>query len=223
MTQISWLPCFKKSITVKDNKMTYFFMMAVLLNIMPGPAMFYVMHHSIQKNNRRTLLSLIGIECGTFVHTIAATLGLTVLLIKIPFFLIGSQYLCAVFLIYLGASALKKETLKPANNFYFVSKDYFIFCKGVIINLLNPKVLLFFMAILPQCITIDAPDVKYQTFLLGFLFCLFGIIIRGVISIILMITLPNQLKNPSGKISWLDKSMHSLFILFGVLLLTWPK
>lgn len=57
----------------------------------------------------------------------------------------------------------KKQTLKPANNFYLVSKDYFIFCKGVIINLLNPKVLLF-MAILPQCITIDAPDAKYQIF-----------------------------------------------------------
>ncbi|VEH32883.1 LysE family translocator [Legionella sainthelensi] len=123
--------------------MTYFLMMAVLLNIMPGPAMFYVIHHSMQKNSRRTFLSLFGIECGTFVHTIAATLGLTVLLIKIPFFLIGAKYLCALFLIYLGASALKKQTLKPVNNFYLVSKDYFIFCKGVIINLLNPKVLLF--------------------------------------------------------------------------------
>ncbi|KTD55561.1 LysE type translocator [Legionella santicrucis] len=203
--------------------MTYFLMMAVLLNIMPGPAMFYVMHHSMQKNSRRTLLSLFGVECGTFVHTIAATIGLTVLLIKIPFFLIGAKYLCALFLIYLGASALKKKTLKSTNNFSLTSKDYSIFCKGVIINLLNPKVLLFFMAILPQCIAIDAPDAKYQIFVLGSLFCLFGVLIRGIISIALMITLPEQRANPSGKISWLDKSMHSLFILFGVILLTWSK
>ncbi|KTC92303.1 LysE family translocator [Legionella cincinnatiensis] len=203
--------------------MTYFLMMAILLNIMPGPAMFYVMHHSMQKNSRRTLLSLFGIECGTFMHTIAATLGLTVLLLKIPFFLIGAKYLCALFLIYLGVSALKKQTLKPANNFSLTSKDYFIFCKGVVINLLNPKVLLFFIAILPQCITIEASDAKYQIFVLGSLFCLFGILIRGIISIALMITLPKQRANPSEKISWLDKGMHSLFILFGVILLTWPK
>ncbi|KTD60080.1 LysE type translocator [Legionella sainthelensi] len=203
--------------------MTYFLMMAVLLNIMPGPAMFYVIHHSMQKNSRRTFLSLFGIECGTFVHTIAATLGLTVLLIKIPFFLIGAKYLCALFLIYLGASALKKQTLKPVNNFYLVSKDYFIFCKGVIINLLNPKVLLFFMAILPQCITIDAPDAKYQIFLLGSLFCLFGVIIRGLISIVLLTVLPAQRVNSTEKMSWLDKSIHSLFILCGIILLIWSK
>lgn len=203
--------------------MTYFLMMAVLLNIMPGPAMFYVMHHSMQKNSRRTLLSLFGIECGTFVHTIAATLGLTVLLIKIPFFLVGAKYLCALFLIYLGASAFKKQTLKQTNNFYLTSKDYFIFCKGMIINLLNPKVLLFFMAILPQCITIDAPDATYQIFLLGSLFCLFGALIRGIIGISLLIYLPVRRANSTEKMSWLDKSMHSLFILFGVILLTWSK
>lgn len=203
--------------------MTYALTMAILLNIMPGPAMFYVIHNSMEKNSRRTVLSLLGIELGTFMHTLAATFGLTMLLIKFPFLLIWAKYLSALFLIYLGGSALRKKSKSMSGSLSVISKDYFIVCKGIVINILNPKVILFFMAILPQCIIIDAPDAQYNTFIIGSLFCLCGVMIRGMASMAMFFSLPAQTHSPSTKILWMDKIINSLFIVFGIMLLTWPK
>ncbi len=203
--------------------MTYFFMMAILLNILPGPAMFYVMHHSIEKNRLRTILSLLGVECGTFIHTLAATFGLTVLLIQFPFLLDCAKYLSAVFLIYLGLSAFMKNSKFRKGILPETGNASIIFLKGVVINFLNPKVLLFFTVILPQCMIIDAPDAQYHIFILGVLFCIFGICIRGMASIALFSSSPTQGTNFSAKIFWIDKLINSLFIVFGIGLLTWSN
>lgn len=88
--------------------MTYLLMSAILLNIMPGPAMFYVAQQTLSRNSRSIALSIIGIEFGTLLHIAASTAGLTCLIAKWSTFHSYSKYICACFLIYLGFAQLIK-------------------------------------------------------------------------------------------------------------------
>jgi threonine/homoserine/homoserine lactone efflux protein len=127
-----------------------FLVAALLLNLAPGPDMMYVLGRSMGQGRRAGIVSALGIFVGCLFHICAAALGLAALLRSSPFLFHMVRLAGAGYLIYLGINLLlhAKNALEGAA----VQQDDLrrIFLQGVITNVLNPKVAIFFVAFLPQ-------------------------------------------------------------------------
>jgi len=147
---------------------------AMLLLLVPGPAVLYITSRSIGLGRAAGLVSAMGIAVGTLVHVAAATLGLSALLVSSASAFTFVKYAGAAYLIYLGVRTLRREdatTLDPSRE----QRSLFgIFGQGVLVNLLNPKTALFFLAFLPQFVDPARGHATLQIFELGVLFALMG-------------------------------------------------
>lgn len=148
---------------------------ALVLLLIPGPGVLYIVARSIGQGRRAGLVSALGVGVGNFVQVIAATLGLSALLLSSALAFSVVKYAGAAYLVYLGVRTLLTRTeartvAAPAP----VSLPR-IFRQGVIVNTLNPKVSLFFIAFLPQFIAPERGAASVQIFALGSLFVLMGV------------------------------------------------
>src|SRR5438477_5291689 len=131
-----------------DTSNLYLFMLAaIMLNLTPGADMLYVATRSTSQGIKAGIVSALGIAAGTIIHIIGAIAGLSALITQSAMAFEVIKYLGAAYLIYLGIkSILKKEfnsgKIKPVDK-KSLGK---IFKQGVITNVLNPKVALFFLA-----------------------------------------------------------------------------
>jgi threonine/homoserine/homoserine lactone efflux protein len=123
----------------------------LVLNLTPGPDMMYIIARSLGQGRRAGLVSALGITGGCLFHAFAATVGIAALLRSWPIAFEVVRYAGAVYLVYLGVRLLTRQ--RPEGK---VTDDApsaplaAIFRQGVITNILNPKVALFFLAFLPQ-------------------------------------------------------------------------
>jgi threonine/homoserine/homoserine lactone efflux protein len=147
---------------------------AAILLVIPGPAVFYIVSRSVGHGRAAGLVSAMGIAAGTLFHLVAATLGLSALLASSALAFQFVKYLGAAYLVYLGIRVLRSDVtlaLEAANG---ESQLAHIFGHGVLVNLLNPKTALFFLAFLPQFIEPARGHATLQIFQLGVLFALMG-------------------------------------------------
>ncbi len=149
----------------------YFFLAAALaLLLVPGPAVLYITARSANQGRLAGLVSVLAIETANFLQAVAATLGLSAILLSSALAFDVVKYLGAAYLIYLGvrklfarAEEVENETIKPES----LARIYW---QGFAINLLNPKTALFYFAFLPQFVDPSKGNVTGQTLLLGALF-----------------------------------------------------
>jgi len=147
---------------------------AMLLLLVPGPAVLYITSRSIGLGRAAGLVSAMGIAVGTLFHVAAATLGLSALLVSSAAAFQFVKYAGAAYLIYLGVRTLRSgdaATLDPSREPQSLSR---VFGQGVMVNLLNPKTALFFLAFLPQFVDPARGHATFQIFELGVLFALMG-------------------------------------------------
>jgi len=147
---------------------------AMLLLLIPGPAVLYITSRSIGLGRAAGLVSAMGIAVGTLFHVAAATLGLSALLVSSASAFQLVKYAGAAYLIYLGIRTLRggdAATLDPTGERRSLRN---IFGQGVLVNLLNPKTALFFLAFLPQFVDPARGRATLQIFELGVLFALMG-------------------------------------------------
>ena len=144
------------------------------LNVTPGPDMLYVIARSTAEGTRAGVVSAFGIAAGTLVHLAAVALGLAALLEAVPLAYEVVRYAGAAFLLYLGVRALLSREAPTAGP--VVARDSLgrIFRQGVVTNVLNPKVALFFAAFLPQFASPEHGSVLLQLVVLGLMFDLSG-------------------------------------------------
>jgi threonine/homoserine/homoserine lactone efflux protein len=160
-----------------DNFMIFAFA-SLMLNITPGSDMLYVATRSTGQGVKAGIISSLGIMTGCFVHIIAAVLGLSFILQESATAFSVVKYLGAAYLIYLGIrSFLSKD------NVFAISKtdpesNKKIFLQGAITNILNPKVALFFLAFLPQFISVDSANASMMILLLGIWFNISGTLVN---------------------------------------------
>jgi threonine/homoserine/homoserine lactone efflux protein len=154
-----------------------FLFAALMLNIAPGPDMLYVIGRSVGQGRRAGIVSSLGVFVGCWVHILAAALGVAALLRSSPMAFNAVRYAGAAYLIYLGIKMLAQKTdlsarpLKPEG---LTS----IFRQGVLTNVLNPKVAIFFLAFLPQFIDAHRGSVALQIVLLGLIFNVGGTLVN---------------------------------------------
>lgn len=147
---------------------------SLLLLVIPGPAVFYIVSRSIGQGRAAGLISAMGIAAGTLVHVAAATLGLSALLASSAFAFQFVKYMGAAYLIYLGIRVLRSGDLQLLEGAPGEHSLLRIFGQGVLVNLLNPKTALFFLAFLPQFVEPARGHVTLHIFQLGVLFALMG-------------------------------------------------
>lgn len=157
--------------------LTLFISAALVLLAIPGPAVFYIITQSVEQGRKAGLVSDLGIHTATLVHVLAAALGLSALLASSALAFSIVKYAGAAYLIWLG---LKKILTRPAPATLDAptkSRRYGrMFRDGFIVNLLNPKTALFFLAFLPQFVDVSRGHVASQVVFLGLVFVLLGLL-----------------------------------------------
>ena len=143
---------------------------------MPGPAVVYVVARSIHQGRRAGLASVVGIHVGTLVHIAAATLGLSALIASSAVAFTAVKIAGAVYLVGLGLWTLLSRRAEPEVALGGERNLRHAFAQGILVNVLNPKTALFFLAFLPQFVDPDAPHPALQIAFLGFLFALLGLV-----------------------------------------------
>ncbi|MBF5044547.1 LysE family translocator [Aggregicoccus sp. 17bor-14] len=161
------------------------FMGATLaLNVTPGPDMLYVIARSASEGRRAGVASALGIAGGTVFHTLAVVLGLSSLLLAVPFAYDAVRLGGAAYLVYLGLRAILRPAGASAGTQRVAPASLWaIFRQGVVTNVLNPKVALFFLAFLPQFVDPARGRVPLQLLLLGVLFNASGTLVNLAVAL----------------------------------------
>jgi threonine/homoserine/homoserine lactone efflux protein len=147
---------------------------ALLLLVIPGPAVCYIVGRSIGHGRSAGLVSALGIAVGSLVHTAAAAVGLSALLLSSAVAFAAVKYLGAAYLIYLGIQKLRREESFELSNSPRVKLSR-IFAQGIVVNVLNPKAALFYFAFLPQFVNPSRGNLAVQILFLGVLFAFLGV------------------------------------------------
>ncbi|HJQ13649.1 MAG TPA: LysE family translocator [Anaerolineales bacterium] len=154
-----------------ESSQLYLFLGATLaLLLVPGPAVLYITARSANQGRLAGLVSVLAIETANFLQAVAATLGLSAILLSSALAFDVVKYLGAVYLIYLGIRKLLVSEERAPNGDVKTESLKRIYWQGLAINLLNPKTALFFFAFLPQFVDSAKGNVTLQTMLLGALF-----------------------------------------------------
>ena len=147
-----------------------------ILIVTPGPDMIYVITRGICHGQKAGMISAVGVTLGLFVHTIFAALGLAVILSTSAMAFRMVKYTGALYLFYLGLKTLKEKTSFSFKTRRKTFNLRIILLQGVLSNVFNPKVALFFLAFLPQFVNAENGNVPFQMVLLGLCFAVFGFV-----------------------------------------------
>jgi threonine/homoserine/homoserine lactone efflux protein len=142
----------------------------------PGPAVLYIVARSIHEGRRAGLVSVLGIHVGTLAHIAAATLGLSALVLSSAVAFTVVKIAGAVYLIGLGLWTLFSNRAEQEVTLGGEANLRRAFAQGIVVNVLNPKTALFFLAFLPQFVDPNAPHPAVQIAFLGVLFALLGLV-----------------------------------------------
>lgn len=159
---------------------------SILLALMPGPDNIFVLTESLTKGSRHGIAITIGLCSGVFIHTLAATTGLSIVLKQSALAFTVVKYLGAVYLFYLAWSAIREDRpeFEIGESRIAEFKPFALLRKGFLMNVLNPKVALFFIAFFPQFISPDGWNASLQMVVLGLLFMMSGMLVFGSIALL---------------------------------------
>lgn len=155
------------------------------LLVVPGPSVLYIVTRSIDQGRRAGLVSVLGIHLGTMVHITAAAVGVSALIASSAAAYHTLRWAGAAYLIFVGLSRLlsrdSSEEIMTADATRSLRR---VFVQGAVVNTLNPKTALFFLAFLPQFVDRSEGSVAFQVAFLGAIFVLLGILSDGTYALI---------------------------------------
>jgi threonine/homoserine/homoserine lactone efflux protein len=160
---------------IEPAKFALFIGVSWALILAPGPDMIYVITRGMAHGRQAGILSAVGVVCGILVHTTAAAFGLTLILQTSAFAFLFVKLAGAAYLIYLGIKAWLDKSTFSLQPFTPTATSAALFWQGVLSNVLNPKIAVFFLAFLPQFVDQGSPQVTLQMVILGLTFACFGL------------------------------------------------
>ncbi|PJG58604.1 LysE family translocator [Aeromonas cavernicola] len=194
-----------------------FIVSGFLLNAIPGPDNLLIMLRSGTQGWRAGSAAALGIGSGTLIHVLAAALGLSALLSASAELFMLVKLAGALYLIYLGGSLLRQHVSQhsPSPPTLPALSYRRIYWQGVLTNVLNPKVALFFLAFMPQFIAPDAPDKTFAFILLGCLFNLNSMIWCHLL-VFTTVYARRNIALPVRAGRWLNRGIGMLFVGLGL-------
>ncbi|GAA2911753.1 LysE family translocator [Streptosporangium fragile] len=154
------------------------------LLLVPGPAVLYIVTRSVAQGRSAGLVSVLGIHLGSLVHVAAAALGISALLAASATAFTIVKYLGAAYLLYLG---VRKLMARPDGNGVAeppAASRSRLFWEGFVVNVLNPKTAIFFLAFLPQFADPSAGPIAPQIVLLGLIWTVLGMVSDGAYALL---------------------------------------
>lgn len=156
---------------------------SALLTIMPGPDNIYVLVQSITNGKKYGVVITFGLATGIIIHTSLIAFGVSELLKKSTTIFFVIKLLGALYLFYLAFKVYKSSAKIDLENSNTSKKSLLtLFKQGFFMNILNPKVTIFFLAFFPGFINNSLPNIKQQIFVLGFIFMILTIVIFSSIA-----------------------------------------
>jgi len=159
------------------SSLLLFLSATIVLLVVPGPAVLYVTGRTIGQGRTAGLVSVLGIGAGTLCHVVAAALGISALLASSAMAFGLIKYIGAAYLIFLGVQRIITREAENGLGAAAPSPARLsrVFGQGIIVNVLNPKTALFFLAFLPQFVSPERGSVALQIMFLGTMFAVMGV------------------------------------------------
>jgi threonine/homoserine/homoserine lactone efflux protein len=195
-----------------------FVVSGLLLNIMPGPDSLLIMTRSATQGWRAGSAAALGIGTGTFVHIFAAALGLSAILATSAAAFTVVKLLGAAYILYLAVGmVLSKRRAGAAATPSALAPLPLrrIYAQGILTNVLNPKVALFFLAFVPQFIDTHAPHKALAFIVLGAIFNINGMLWCHALALFTAQARARLKPNPAVT-QWLNRATGGLFVWLGV-------
>lgn len=190
------------------------------LNLTPGADMMFCLGQGLKSGRRAAMAANLGIAVGGMVHTLLAALGLGALVAAHPGAFEAIRWLGVGYLLWLAAAALRAGpgALAPTGQTFPSGK---IFIQALIVNLMNPKVILFILAFLPQFVDPSHP-IFPQFMTLGVVFCLGGLIVNGAVGYFAG-SIGQRVARSAGLAKWLSRISATIFGALALRLALLPR
>jgi threonine/homoserine/homoserine lactone efflux protein len=199
-----------------------------LLNVTPGPDTAYIVGRSVAQGRGAGIMSAMGISAGCIVHALACAFGLTALLAASATAFTVVKFAGAIYLTYLGVRLLFVKSAKPADGGTDISQASArsapkslrqLFMQGFVTNVLNPKVVLFFVSFFPQFVAADSASKVLSFLALGLTFILMTTVWNSFVAWIAG-SVTERFAGKPGVKRWLDRGVGSAFVGLGIKLAT---
>ncbi|SCW68277.1 resistance to homoserine/threonine (RhtB) family protein [Paenibacillus tianmuensis] len=192
-----------------------FVIAGILLIVTPGSDTMYIIARSVAQGRRAGIWSTMGIAAGTLIHTLLAALGLSFLLAKSLVLFTVIKMIGVAYLIYLGITMIvsKSSAIAPDSGSVELMSTRKIFVQGMITNITNPKVALFFIAFLPQFVDNQAHS-PLPFAILGATFIFTGMLWSSLLSYLAAFATGKLRRNLKIGL-WLNRITGGVFILMG--------
>jgi threonine/homoserine/homoserine lactone efflux protein len=181
----------------------------------PGPSVFYIVTRSLAQGRRAGVASMLGVQAGGLVHVVAAAFGVSALIASSAHAFTIVKYAGAAYLVYLGVRRLLSAGREPEPEPRAPAPVSRLFGHGVVVNVLNPKTALFFLAFLPQFVDPAAGPVAPQMLVLGTLLVCLGVCSDGTYAL-LAARAGRRLRGTAAARRTLDRVSGGMFIALGL-------
>lgn len=157
---------------------------SLVLVMVPGPAVIYILTRSVSQGRAAGLASALGVNLGSAIHVLFAVAGLSFILASSALLFSIVKWAGVAYLAWIGYRTLTADDIAFTETATAPTDLRRIFGQGVIVNLLNPKVAMFFLAFLPQFIDPNAQNAAFQSFVLGMTLVVIGLISDSVYALV---------------------------------------
>jgi threonine/homoserine/homoserine lactone efflux protein len=196
--------------------MVTFILVVLMLFLIPGPAVLLTISQTIKCGKKIGIITGIGIAVGDLIHTFASIVGLSAILMTSALAFEVVKYLGAAYLVYLGITALIEKSKQVEKQFVKKINTNSSFRQALLIELLNPKTALFFLAFLPQFVRSDGYPVTFQLLILGLTFVLMSIMYTTSL-VLLSSAIGNKFFSKTSQSSlWMGKVIGLVYISLGL-------
>lgn len=196
--------------------MLAFIVMTLFVVMSPGVDTALITKRTLAEGKKAGFQMALGITAGSLGHTLAASLGLSALLLQSAFAFNVIKWVGALYLIYLGATALLARKSDQNKQNINEKKPKSAFQEGLLSNLLNPKVAVFFLTFLPQFVT-NADRAMIDLFLMGCVYALMSIV-WFIAYVLCLHYIREWLLSPKVQL-WMEKATGVVLVGFGIKLL----
>ena len=184
---------------------------SIAMLVFPGPSVIYIVTRSVEQGRRAGLVSMLGVEAGGLVHVAAAALGISAIVASSATAFSIVKYAGAAYLIYLGVQRwrqggedLERPEPQPRGE---------LFRQGMVVNVLNPKTAIFFLAFLPQFVD-PSMSVAPQVLVLGLEFIAIAVVSDGAYALIAG-TLGERVRRRALANRWVDRAAGGSLVALG--------
>lgn len=200
---------------IEQSQLIYFIAASVALTLLPGPDILFVLTQSISQGKKAGIATASGLCTGVLVHTMAAALGISAFIYKSALAFEIVKYAGAAYLLYLAWQAFREHGELVSSAPVRETEFFALYRRGIFMNVLNPKVALFFLAFLPQFVNIGSGNVPMQIIFLGIVFMIQAWLIFSAISMFAG-TIGDKIVQKPGIGKYINWGKAGIFTFIGV-------